>query len=112
MEEKKSRYTEAQKKSANKYLKEKVEDIRIRVPKGQKQIIKDYADRQGKSLNQFIVDLINQEIEKMDNEEKDYFMQSFYANPLSFNNLSKVGLLIFNCSAIAFLVIWRDLYFS
>lgn len=74
MEEKKSRYTEAQKKSANKYLKEKVEDIRIRVPKGQKQIIKDYADRQGKSLNQFIVDLINQEIEKMDNEEKDYFM--------------------------------------
>ena len=74
MEEKKSRYTEAQKKSANKYLKEKVEDIRIRVPKGQKQIIKDYADRQGKSLNQFIVDLINQEIEKIDNEEKDYFM--------------------------------------
>lgn len=67
MEEKKSRYTEAQKKSANKYLKEKVEDIRIRVPKGQKQIIKDYADRQGKSLNQFIVDLINQEIEKMEN---------------------------------------------
>ena len=60
----KTRYTEAQKKSADKYLKEKVEDIRIRVPKGQKQIIKDYAERQGKSLNQFIVDLINNEIRK------------------------------------------------
>ena len=62
MEEKKTRYTDAQKKSADKYLKEKVEDIRIRVPKGQKQVIKDYAGQQGKSLNQFIVDLINNEI--------------------------------------------------
>lgn len=64
MEEKKSRYTEAQKKSAEKYLKEKVEDIRIRVPKGQKQVIKDYAEAQGKSLNQFIVDLINKKMEE------------------------------------------------
>ena len=36
MPEVKGRYTEAQKKSAEKYLHEKVEDIRIRVPKGQK----------------------------------------------------------------------------
>lgn len=64
MEENKSRYTEAQKKSADKYLKEKVEDIRIRVPKGQKQLIKDYAESQGKSLNQFIVDLINKEMDR------------------------------------------------
>ena len=62
MEEKKTRYTEAQKKSAEKYLKEKVEDIRIRVPKGQKQKIKDYAEAHGKSLNQFIVDLIEKEM--------------------------------------------------
>ena len=59
MEEKASRYTEAQKKSAEKYLHEKVEDIRIRVPKGQKELIKQFADKQGKSLNQFILDLIN-----------------------------------------------------
>jgi predicted HicB family RNase H-like nuclease len=63
MEERKSRYTEAQKRSADKYLKEKVEDIRIRVPKGQKQVIKEYAEKQGKSLNQFIVDLITKEME-------------------------------------------------
>ncbi len=64
MEEKKSRYTEAQKKSADKYLHEKVEDIRIRVPKGQKDIIKAFAEKQGKSLNQFIVDLITKELER------------------------------------------------
>ncbi len=62
MEEKKTRYTEAQKKSAEKYLKEKVEDIKIRVPKGKKQIIKEYAEAQGKSLNQFIIDLIEKEM--------------------------------------------------
>jgi len=62
LEEKKSRYTEAQKRSADKYLKEKVEDIKIRVPKGQKQVIKEYAEKQGKSLNQFIIDLIIKEM--------------------------------------------------
>ena len=63
MEEKKTRYTEAQKKSAEKYLKEKVEDIRIRVPKGEKQKIKEFAEAQEKSLNQFIYDLIKREME-------------------------------------------------
>jgi uncharacterized protein (DUF1778 family) len=58
MSEQKGRYTEAQKKSAEKYLQEKVEDIRIRVPKGQKDLIKAYAEAQGKSLNQFVVDAI------------------------------------------------------
>ena len=64
MAEEKTRYTEAQKRSAEKYLKEKVEDIRIRVPKGQKDIIKTYAEAQGKSLNQFIVDSISAAMEK------------------------------------------------
>ena len=59
MAEEKGRYTEAQKRSAEKYLSEKVEDIRIRVPKGQKAVIKAYAEAQEKSLNQFIVDCIN-----------------------------------------------------
>ena len=34
-----------------KYLKESVEDIRIRVPKGQKTIIKKHAEQQGESMN-------------------------------------------------------------
>lgn len=54
------RYTAAQKKSAEKYLQEKVEDIRIRVPKGEKAVIKAAADAQGKSLNQYILDAIRE----------------------------------------------------
>jgi predicted HicB family RNase H-like nuclease len=60
MAEDKGRYTEAQKRSAEKYLSEKVEDIRIRVPKGQKAVIKAYAEAQGKSVNQFILECINE----------------------------------------------------
>jgi predicted HicB family RNase H-like nuclease len=55
-----SRYTEAQKRSAEKYLQEKVEDIRIRVPKGEKAVIKVRAEAQGKSLNQYILDAIKE----------------------------------------------------
>jgi len=60
MSENKSRYTEAQKRSAEKYIQEKLEDIRLRVPKGQKDIIKAHAQAQGKSVNQFIIDAINE----------------------------------------------------
>ena len=58
MADQKSRYTEAQKRSAEKYLQEKVEDIRIRVPKGLKAEVKAHAEAQGKSLNQFVLDAI------------------------------------------------------
>ena len=57
-DEKKSTYTgqtDARRKASAKYLKESVEDIRIRVPKGQKSIIKDHAEKQGESMNQFVI---------------------------------------------------------
>lgn len=53
-----SKNTDARRKASKKYLEEKVEDIRIRVPKGEKQRIRDYADKRGKSLNQFVTDAI------------------------------------------------------
>ena len=59
-EEKKSRYTESQKRAAEKYLHESVEDIRIRVQKGQKPIIKAHAESMGESVNSFIVRAINE----------------------------------------------------
>ena len=59
-EEKKSRYTKAQARSAKKYLTETVEDVRIRVPKGQKAIIKAHAESQGESMNQFVVRAIHE----------------------------------------------------
>ena len=63
-EEKKRRYTEAQARSAKKYLKETVEDVRIRVPKGQKAVIKAHADKNGESMNQFVIRAINETMER------------------------------------------------
>ena len=44
--------------SKNNYLKEKVDIIRIYVPKGNREEIKAFAKSQGKSLNAFVVELI------------------------------------------------------
>lgn len=63
-EEKKSRYTEAQAKAAKKYLKESVEDIRIRVPKGNKVKIQEHAAKMGESTNAFVVRAINEAMER------------------------------------------------
>ena len=46
--------TESRRRANEKYLKEKVEDIRIRVPMGRKAIIREHAKRHGESLNAFI----------------------------------------------------------
>lgn len=48
--------------SKDRYLKEKVEDIKLRVPVGYKDVIKTVAKQQGKSVNKFILDLIESEI--------------------------------------------------
>lgn len=70
-EEKKSTYTgntDARRKASAKYLKESVEDVRIRVPKGQKAIIKAHADSQGESMNQFVIRAINETMERDQNK--------------------------------------------
>jgi len=54
--------SEAQKRAVGKYLSEKVEEFKVRVPKGQKQRIKDHAAGRNKSLNQYILDLIAQDM--------------------------------------------------
>lgn len=66
-EEKKSTYTgqtDARRRASAKYLKESVEDVRIRVPKGQKSLIKTHAEKQGESMNQFVVRAINETMER------------------------------------------------
>lgn len=69
-EEKKSRYTEAQAKAAKKYLKESVEDIRIRVPKGNKAKVQDHAAAMGESMNSFVVRAINETMSR-DTQKQD-----------------------------------------
>lgn len=66
-EERKSRYTDAQKRASAKYLKESVEDVRIRVPKGQKAVIKTHAENQGESMNAFVIRAITETMQR-DNE--------------------------------------------
>lgn len=56
--------TEAKLKANDKYLKEKVDEFKVRVPKGQKITIQEFAKSQGKSLNAYIVELIKEDMEK------------------------------------------------
>lgn len=46
--------TAKQQEAANKYLKENVEEIKVYVPKGQREIIKEFARQHGESTNSFI----------------------------------------------------------
>lgn len=66
-----SSYTEAQKRASIKYLNEKTDDIRLRVPKGTKERYKAHAERQGKSLTALIVDLLEQDIQSADSENRE-----------------------------------------
>ena len=56
------KYTEAQKNASLKYMKEKTDDIRIRVPKGTKARWASAAEAQGKSLQRFIIDLVEENL--------------------------------------------------
>lgn len=49
------KYTEAQKNAAIKYMRDKTDDIRLRVPKGTKDRWKAAANAKGQSMTQFVV---------------------------------------------------------
>ena len=55
--------SEAQRKAAAKYL-EKLDEIRIRMPKGRKDIIQAHAAAQGESVNGFINRAISEAMER------------------------------------------------
>ena len=55
-------YTESRKKANEKYLKESVEDIRIRVPKGDKAKVQEHATSMGASMNSFVIQAIKDEM--------------------------------------------------
>lgn len=55
-------YSDAQKEATARYNKKAYDRIDVIVKKGQRQIIKDFAARQGKSLNRFICDAIEKEM--------------------------------------------------
>ncbi len=55
--------SEAKLKANKKYLENTVEEFKIRVPKGEKATIQDFAKSQGKSLNAYVVELIKADMQ-------------------------------------------------
>lgn len=55
--------SEAQRKATDKYL-EKFDEMRVRVPKGQKDAVKAHAEAQGESLNAFINRAVTETMER------------------------------------------------
>lgn len=51
---------ESSKNAIKKYIAEKTDDIRLRVPKGTKDRWKEYAESQGISLTKFVVQVVEE----------------------------------------------------
>jgi uncharacterized protein (DUF1778 family) len=62
--------SKAQQKAVSKYMKENYDEIKVRVEKGQKDIIKAHAESKGESLNGFINRAISETMEK-ENQTKE-----------------------------------------
>ena len=54
----------AQQRAVSKYLSERVDTMRIRVPKGKREIIKAHASQQGESMNHFVVRAIDETMQR------------------------------------------------
>ena len=67
-----AKYSDAQKEATARYNKKAYDRIDLVVKKGQRQVIKDFAASQGKSLNRFICDAIEEQMAKpeQNSEEK------------------------------------------
>lgn len=57
-----SKYTEAQNKATQKYIKNTYDDIKIRVPKGMREKYKNHAESKNTSLNKLIIELLDKDI--------------------------------------------------
>ena len=56
--------SKAQQKAVSKYMKENYDELKARIPKGQKETIKAHAEGQGESLNAFINRAITETMER------------------------------------------------
>ncbi len=51
---------------ANAKYREKLDDIKVRVPKGKREVYKAHAERKGKSLNALIIELLEKDMQEED----------------------------------------------
>ena len=56
--------TPAQRRATNKYIKEKTDELKIRIPKGQKAEYQAHAESRGESLNGFINRAANEPVSR------------------------------------------------
>ena len=63
------KYSDAQKEATARYNKKAYDRINIIVKKGQRDIIKDFAASQGKSLNRFVLDAVEAEMNRIKETE-------------------------------------------
>ena len=61
--------SKAQQKAVSKYMKENYDELKVRIPKGQKETVKAHAEAQGESLNAFINRAINETMERDSSRE-------------------------------------------
>ena len=59
---------EAKRKANKKYITEKLDDVRFRVPKGEREILKEHAEKMGESVNAFVYRAVKETMER-DNKE-------------------------------------------
>ena len=59
-----SKYTEAQNRASQKYIKKNLESIQFRVKKGEREYYKKAAEQMGLSLAQFFLQAANEKIER------------------------------------------------
>ena len=56
--------SDAQRRAIRKYQQEKLEDVKFRVRKGQKQVIQEHAQQQGESVNAFLTRAVRETMER------------------------------------------------
>lgn len=56
--------SKAQQRAVAKYMKENYDEIKVRVPKGERTIIKNHADARGESVNAFVNRAIEETLQR------------------------------------------------
>lgn len=56
--------SKAQQKAVNKYVKNNYDRINVTFPKGKREILKDHAQKNGESVNSFIVRAVKETMER------------------------------------------------
>lgn len=56
--------SKAQQRAVNKYMKENYDEIKVRMPKGKKEIIQAHATKKGESVNAFVNRAVSETIER------------------------------------------------